>query len=75
VWQGLNFCNQAIERFDPEIFGEYLKLVCGVSIEPHGKEQKFMLKTTDGFRIDGVVNKNGEIVVGEKERAAFICPK
>lgn len=57
------------------IFGEYVKLVCGVSIEPHDEGQKFALKTTDGFLIEGVVKKNGEIVVVDKELTALICPK
>jgi hypothetical protein len=72
---GLQKMAQASSDQKTEIFGEYLKLVCGVSIEPHSEEQTFTLKTADGFRIEGVVKKNGEIVVAAKEPTALVCPK
>ena len=72
---GLQRMPRASSDQKAEIFGEYLKLVCGVSIEPHSEEQKFTLKTADGFRIEGVVKKNGEIVVADEEPTALICPK
>jgi len=72
---GLQRMPQASSDQKADIFGEYVKLVCGVTIEPHGEERKFTLKTADGFRIEGVVKKNGEIVVVDKELTALICPK
>src|SRR5207248_4910024 len=64
---GLQRMPQASPAQKADIFSEYVKLVCGVSIEPHGEEQKFTVKTADGFRIEGVVKKGGDIVVTDKE--------
>jgi hypothetical protein len=72
---GLQRMTQASSDQKADIFGEYVKLACGVRIERHGEEQTFTLKTADGFRIEGVVKKNGDIVVVDKELAALICPQ
>lgn len=72
---GLQKTPQATLDRRTDIFGEYVKLVCGVSIERHSEEQKFTLKTADGFRIEGVIKKNAGIVVVDKELTALICPK
>jgi hypothetical protein len=72
---GLQRMPQASPAQKADIFSEYVKLVCGVSIEPHGEEQKFTVKTADGFRIEGVVKKSGDIVVTDKELTAVVCPK
>lgn len=72
---GLQKMPQASSDHKADIFGEYVKLVCGVSIKPYGEEQKFTLKTADGFRVEGVIKKNRDIVVVDKELTPLICPK
>ena len=57
------------------IYGEYKKLVCGMSIEPHDEDRKFTFKAASGFRIEGLIKKDGEIVVVEKVLTSLICPK
>jgi hypothetical protein len=72
---GLPRMTQASSEQKADIFGEYVKLVCGVSIEPHGEDHKFTLKTANGFRIEGLIMKNGDVVMVDKELTALICPK
>jgi hypothetical protein len=66
---------QASSEQKADIFDEYVKLVCGVSIEPHGEDHTFTLNTASGFHIEGVIKKDGDVVVVDKELKALICPK
>jgi hypothetical protein len=57
------------------VYGEYEKLVCGMSLEPRGEDLNFTFMAASGYRIKGVVKLEGEIVVLDKEPVALICPK
>jgi hypothetical protein len=72
---GVPKMTQASSDQKANVFGEYVKLVCGVNIEPHGEGHDFTLKTANGFRIEGLIKKEGDIVVVSKELADLICPK
>jgi hypothetical protein len=56
------------------VYREYKKLLCGMSLAMQGENHTFEF-VADGFRVEGMVSRKGEITVTNKEPAAVICPK
>jgi hypothetical protein len=57
------------------IYREYKTLICGMSLEAEGKKQRFTIQSADGFRVEGLINPQGEITVVEKAPSRLTCPK
>ena len=56
------------------VYREYKKLHCGMSLAMPSENHKFEF-VADGFRVEGMISRKGEITVTNKAPAAVICPK
>ncbi len=66
------------------VYREYKKLRWAIRFEPQGEKYKFAIgvpqnpstkaRTTSGFRVNGVIDSQGQITILTKEPAIFTCP-